>query len=194
MGADPDITLRTRRLHIRELTLKDVPDIARELANPLHRRFVLPLQNGDAYVDSIVAEALMSARHEPRLIYRLVIECLESAQYLGYCTLHLRLRPRTANLGFEIAKPASGRGVATEAARALVDFAFNKLRVEQIFADMDERNAACRKTLEKVGFSPVRLWPWHRYSMRRKYRTHLDYMRVGLSRAHWREQRNAPAI
>ena len=181
------VDLLTRRWRIRELVSDDLPDIASALADVSHRRYVLPMQHGVAYVDSIIAEALAAAPSRPRLIYRLVIECALSGKYVGYCTLHLDPRGRhTAYLGFEIAASASGRGVAAEAGRALADYAFAQIEVERIFADTDERNTPCLRTLEKIGFTRIRLWPWDRYAMRRKYRTRRAFVRMGLSRAQWR--------
>ena len=55
-------------------------------------------------------------------------------------------------LGFWIGKPYWGRGYATEAARALLGFAFYDLGVTQIVAGAFRENRASLCVLEKVGF------------------------------------------
>ena len=73
-------------------------------------------------------------------------------------------------LGFWIGKPYWGRGYATEAARALVGYAFDKLGLTQIVAGAFRENRASRRVLEKVGFGKTTLaevnWP-HRGGHRR---------------------------
>ena len=44
-----------------------------------------------------------------------------------------------------------GRGIATEAARLLLDFAFGKLRLHRVFAVVGDDNPASIHVLEKLG-------------------------------------------
>ena len=45
-----------------------------------------------------------------------------------------------------------GRGIATEAARAFIDYAFEARAVDQLTADVDPRNSASLRVLAKLGF------------------------------------------
>ena len=56
-------------------------------------------------------------------------------------------------LGYTLARAAWGRGYATELGRALVDYAFNELRVPRVVAQVEPANAASRRVLEKLGLS-----------------------------------------
>ena len=58
-----------------------------------------------------------------------------------------------AQIGYTIARPFWRRGLATEAVRALVDFAFERFPVHRITASVDPRNAASCRVLEKAGFT-----------------------------------------
>jgi ribosomal-protein-alanine N-acetyltransferase len=56
-------------------------------------------------------------------------------------------------LGYTLARGAWGRGYATELGRALVDYAFDELRVPRVVAQVEPGNAASRRVLEKLGMS-----------------------------------------
>jgi RimJ/RimL family protein N-acetyltransferase len=65
------------------------------------------------------------------------------------------LRPRDADtleLGFHLTRAHWGRGLASEAARATIAFAFDTLRVRALFAGHHPDNEASRRVLAKLGF------------------------------------------
>lgn len=59
---------------------------------------------------------------------------------------------RSARLGFVLVEAAWGHGYATEAARALLQWAFDTLDLNRVQAETDTRNAASARVLEKLGF------------------------------------------
>jgi [ribosomal protein S5]-alanine N-acetyltransferase len=56
-------------------------------------------------------------------------------------------------LGYTLARDAWGRGYATEAALALVDYARTALGATRVVATVDPANTGSRRVLEKVGMS-----------------------------------------
>ncbi len=54
--------------------------------------------------------------------------------------------------GYTLARSSWGRGLATEAATACLRYAFEKLRLPELFASVDSRNTASQRVLEKIGF------------------------------------------
>ena len=79
-------------------------------------------------------------------------------RYVGRCGLypHLSDGARVAGeavLGFYIAREFWGRGLATEAARAFVDFGFEELKLTRIVTSVQVENAASIRVLEKLGFA-----------------------------------------
>jgi len=67
------------------------------------------------------------------------------------------LRPkygRTFELGYHLLPAHWGKGLATEAARAVIGYAFATLAAEAIFAGHHPENAASRHILLKLGFEP----------------------------------------
>ncbi|ABL84042.1 GCN5-related N-acetyltransferase [Nocardioides sp. JS614] len=84
---------------------------------------------------------------------RPAIERRSDGVFLGWCGL-TRWNPdhRTAALGYCLREAAWGHGYATEAAAALLRWAFDTLDLNRVQAEADTRNAASARVLEKLGF------------------------------------------
>jgi RimJ/RimL family protein N-acetyltransferase len=70
---------------------------------------------------------------------------------IGACGIDLRDGP-TPELGYWLGAPYWGQGFATEAARAVIDHAFEDLGHEALQAGARVSNPASRRVLEKCGF------------------------------------------
>ena len=60
---------------------------------------------------------------------------------------------RLPDFGFMIHPNHWGQGIATEAAAAFIDYAFSRTLTDQLLADVDPRNLASLRVLEKLGFT-----------------------------------------
>jgi ribosomal-protein-alanine N-acetyltransferase len=60
---------------------------------------------------------------------------------------------RRAEIGYSLARPHWGRGLMHEALTTLIDYAFGPLELNRLEADIDPRNAASAKSLERLGFA-----------------------------------------
>lgn len=85
---------------------------------------------------------------------RLAIDRLADDAFLGWCSL-TRWNPvyRSASLGYCLNDTAWGHGYGTEAARAVLLWAFDTLDLNRVQAETDTRNAASARVLEKLGFA-----------------------------------------
>jgi ribosomal-protein-alanine N-acetyltransferase len=73
---------------------------------------------------------------------------------IGTCTLfRFEPRHRRAEIGYALRSDHWGRGLAAEAAALALDWGFRALGLHRIEADIDPRNAASRKLLERLGFA-----------------------------------------
>ena len=59
--------------------------------------------------------------------------------------------PFRALIGYGIARSHWGQGLTTEAAQAVVGWAFSHPAVVRVYAEADERNAGSRRVMEKLG-------------------------------------------
>jgi [ribosomal protein S5]-alanine N-acetyltransferase len=84
---------------------------------------------------------------------RLVIERAADNAFIGWCGLS-GWRPdyRSARMGYCLDESAWGKGFATEAAGAVLQWAFDTLDLNRVQAETDTRNIASGRVLEKLGF------------------------------------------
>lgn len=78
--------------------------------------------------------------------------------YLGYEEEHHR-----AEIGYDLLSSCWGRGVMTEAARAVLDFGFNQMQLNKIEAKVDPGNEASIRLLLKLGFQQEGLLRQHEF-------------------------------
>jgi RimJ/RimL family protein N-acetyltransferase len=80
--------------------------------------------------------------------------------FIGWAGLKLVKEPTNNHcdyydLGYRLNKSYWGKGFATEAARASLNFGFNNLNLKEIYAIADSNNIASRNVLEKVGLKYI---------------------------------------
>ena len=100
------------------------------------------------FLDTCIA----NQKHAERLSYDFAVVNREDGSFLG--TVSLRLSSpsaRAAELGYTYQKRAWGRGIASEAARRMVDFGFDELGLTRIFATCNPVNYASARVLQKCG-------------------------------------------
>lgn len=84
---------------------------------------------------------------------RLAIERVADGVFIGWCSLG-QWNPdyRSAKLGYCLDAAAWGHGFATEAAHAVLQWAFDTLDLNRVQSEADTRNSASGRVLEKLGF------------------------------------------
>ncbi len=84
---------------------------------------------------------------------RLAMDRVSDGAFIGWCSL-TRWNPdyRSASMGYCLDDAAWGCGYATEAARAVLQWAFDTLDLNRVQAETDTRNVASARVLEKLGF------------------------------------------
>ncbi|WP_137824689.1 GNAT family N-acetyltransferase [Brevibacterium sp. 2SA] len=84
---------------------------------------------------------------------RVAVERSADAAFIGWVTFN-SWNPdfRSGSLGFCFAEEVWGRGYATEAAGALLAWAFDALDLNRVQAEADTRNIGSARVLEKLGF------------------------------------------
>lgn len=145
------LPLQTGRLTLRPYTLDDIPVLvpligAREVA-------ATTLRIPHPYTEEIAREFIANAEkdHASGRCVRLGIIVRESAALCGGVGLQIESDHRRAELGYWIGLPYWGQGYATEAAFAVVQYGFEALALQRIFASHVTANVASGKVLQKIG-------------------------------------------
>ncbi|KAF2779862.1 acetyltransferase [Streptomyces sp. OM5714] len=84
---------------------------------------------------------------------RTAIDRASDGAFVGWCGLS-EWNPvhRSASFGYCLGEAMWGHGYATEAAHALLGWAFDALDLNRVQAEVDTRNPASARVLEKAGF------------------------------------------
>ena len=98
---------------------------------------------------------------------------------IGVCSVDLR--EDGPEMGYWLGVPYWGRGLATEAVRALIDHAFGELEHETLISGARVNNPASRRVLEKCGFQ----WTSVRLSRIRAINSAAPIDRFRLDRGLW---------
>jgi RimJ/RimL family protein N-acetyltransferase len=143
--------LRTQRLGFRQWSAIDL-----ELAIALW---------GDADVTRLIGGPFSPPQVQERLAREMAYQNQYHVQYwpifllatgahAGCCGVRpYRLEQKVYEIGFHLHKAYWGQGLAMEAARGVMDYAFNQLGIEGLFAGHNPANQASWRVLQKLGFT-----------------------------------------
>ena len=142
---------RTPRLLLRPGFPEDAPALATAIADEAIARNLVVVPWPYSLRD---AEAFLASPRDPVLPSFLIYERTNGPpQLVGSCGLGRR--PSGAvEMGYWISRPYWGRGIATEACRALIEIA-RTLGLAQLEGSHFVDNPASGRVLEKLGFEPV---------------------------------------
>lgn len=145
-------TLTTERLALRWLTLDDAPAQFALFSDPAVTRY----WSSPAWTDIAHARAFIE---KTQTDYgsgngaRFAITLRASDELIGNITLYDFFdQNRRCDIGYALLPAHWGKGYLAEAMAATLAYAFGELNLNRIEADIDPRNDASAKTLERMGF------------------------------------------
>jgi RimJ/RimL family protein N-acetyltransferase len=134
------------------MTERDVDSLYTIFSDPEVMRY----WSSPPFPDREVASKLLSDIHDGfrrRALFQWGIALNSDDTVIGTSTLfHLDENNRRVEIGYALGRLHWGHGYAQEALRALLNFAFAELSLLRIEADVDPRNMASIKTVERLGF------------------------------------------
>jgi RimJ/RimL family protein N-acetyltransferase len=144
-------TIQTDRLVLRPFTLADAPDVQRLAGDRDVAWATLSIPH--PYEDGM-AEQWISTRQErfergERVNFAITLRSDKSL--IGSIGLGLNQRDVSAELGYWIGKPYWNNGYCTEAARTVVQYAFEELGLNRVRASNLKRNPASGRVMQKIG-------------------------------------------
>lgn len=149
---DTPPVLRTARLVLRPMTPQDAPDVTKwagdfEVADTALN---IPHPYPDGLAEEWIAMHGRAWREGREAVF--AITARADGTLMGAIGLAgIDARHRHAELGYWLGRPFWGLGLATEAVRAVLHFAFETLDLDRVFAHHFVRNPASGRVLEKVG-------------------------------------------
>lgn len=145
-------TLEGERIRLRCLTDADVPALFAVFGDPeVTRYWATPALRDRAAAGELLAEIRENVRI--RKGFQWGIARRADDEVIGTCTLyHPDFAHQRSEIGFALARASWGHGYASEAVRLALAYAFDVLGFRRIEADVDPRNGASLRALERLGF------------------------------------------
>jgi ribosomal-protein-alanine N-acetyltransferase len=147
------VRIETERLLLRWFTLDDL-DVYRELgSNP---RIIRYLGNQPFASLDVAKETLLAAPLKDYAMYgygRFACVWKQTGEVIGFCGPKFLPEAQEVDIGYRFLPNFWGLGVATESARAVLDYARDQLALRRIIGWVHPDNGASAKVLTKLGFS-----------------------------------------
>lgn len=166
--------VETERLRLREYTESDAEAFYRLNSDPAVMRFV-----GDALVESVekareIIRAYPMADYSTHGFGRWACVLRESEEVIGFAGFKFLPETGEVDLGYRLLTAHWGRGLATEACRAVIRHGFETLMFSEITALVVPANIASARVLEKSGLTRTGMVDYRgrkvmRYAMQRPH-------------------------
>lgn len=146
--------LTTDRMIIRDFTLADEEAVHDYGSDPEVVRYMPWGPNTREETRGFLERVTATQQQHPRLAYEMALVLRSTNQLIGGCGITItRSGVREAMLGYCLHRNYWGQGYMSEAARAMVGFAFEQLEVHRVYATCDPDNIGSRRVMEKIGMS-----------------------------------------
>lgn len=138
--------LETDRLMLRPITLDDAEDLFEYASDPENTRHTFPTHQSIEETEWVISNLFMSSP-----LGNFAIELKENGKMIGTCDLRVNESEKSAELAYAINKKYWGNGYAPEAAKKLLELAFQDLKIERLWAKFSSKNPASGRVMEKIG-------------------------------------------
>jgi RimJ/RimL family protein N-acetyltransferase len=171
-------TLTTDRLVLRPFVLADAPAVQRLAA---HREIAAnTLLIPHPYPEG-AAEEWIDGHDEASANHIFAVTLRDVGEAMGAIGLHVERKHERAEIGYWLGVPYWGNGFITEAARAVVGYAFGDGGLNRVFACHFSRNPASGRVLLKIGMK--REGTMRQHLVKWGERVDVDY--YGIVREEW---------
>ncbi|KIC02882.1 GNAT family acetyltransferase [Flavobacterium sp. JRM] len=148
-------SIETERLLLREFLTTDDEGMFELDSNPNVHRYVgnKPVTHIDesrAYIKNVLQQ------YQDNGTGRWAVVLKETNTFIGwsgikFITDTINNHQNFYEIGYRFIEEYWGKGYATEAGKAFIDYAFNEMKVDAIYAYADAGNSGSRSILEKLG-------------------------------------------
>ncbi|MBD0862675.1 GNAT family N-acetyltransferase [Gordonia sp. zg691] len=149
------MNIDTARARLRPVSVVDIDELVHLDSDPEVMRYV---SGGTATPRAAIEDWMLPRAETERRRHGTGTWVLcdpATSAFLGWISLRTPRHSSRAELelSYRLRRTVWGRGLATEAALALVGFAFDHLRTERVFASTVVSNESSRRVMEKLGMT-----------------------------------------
>lgn len=146
--------IKTKRLLLRQFKLEDAK-VVQYLAgnkNVSESTLNIPYPYEDGMAEEWISSQTQSWKNGTGVIYAITEK--SSNNLLGTVSL-VSIEDSQAELGYWVGEPYWKKGYCTEAAKALIEYAFTRLGIVKVVAEHLSSNPASGRVMEKIGMRHV---------------------------------------
>lgn len=144
--------IETDRIFLRPFSIDDIEPFAKICANPNVMRYI---GDGKPVSRDVIAEKIPEwiALYEQQKYGLMALILKETDVLIGFCGLiHQTVDEiKYIELGYRLDEAYWGKGIATEAAIAVRNYAFNVLNIPMLISIIHHQNDASKRVAKKVG-------------------------------------------
>ena len=151
-NVEDTFVLETPRLLLRKFTPDDADALEKVIGDPVAMVWYAAPFDREG-VETWIRRNLDRYEHEGHGLWALVLK--STGEMIGDCgCVTQEVEDRTAiEIGYHVRRDHWGNGYATEAARACIDFAFEKLGAPRVISMIRPGNISSRRVAEKNGLT-----------------------------------------
>ena len=150
LAAPPAI--ESQRTLLRQVTVDDLPPLLAVNGDADVTKF-LPYETWRSLADAEAWFRRITEIQAGGTALQFVVECRQTRQVIGSCLLfRFEAGSARAELGYVLGQAHWGRGLMREALAALISCAFGTMAMRRLEAEIDPRNAASLRLIERLGF------------------------------------------
>ncbi len=150
--------IKTKRLILRDLEMKDVKDFVKAGNSKEINYFVwyVPYPLTVKKAEKMIKRMIEQSKSKRRRHYELAITINGEKKVIGMINLYdTDYKCKKCKIGYWIGEKNRRKGYSEEACRAVINFAFKKLKMHKISAKALIDNFASNKLLRKLGFRKI---------------------------------------
>lgn len=144
------LPIKSDRFLLRQFTYADVNDIIEFVSHPSVARITTEIKPSAPEVKKYIERQNSLKPFELNKCFDLGIELKKESKIIGLVSM-IRKNHKQSQVGWALNIEYRGNGYATEAARALVTYGFDKLALHRIWADTSNINVPSWKVMERLG-------------------------------------------
>lgn len=146
------ITILSQRINLREFTIEDENFITQYTSDAELLKFMPWGPNDQIETFKFLTRNFIAQSLNPRRAFDFCIEHNQTKEIIGSAGLFITSEKHQAGfIGYVIKKEVHGLGYASEAAKALLNFGFEKCQLHRIQATCDSENKASFAVMKKIG-------------------------------------------
>jgi Acetyltransferases, including N-acetylases of ribosomal proteins len=145
------LQLETQRLILRPFTQEDHKSVHQYASVPDNVKYMVWGPNDEDATKKFLCECEEKWAAQPILAYEFAIVLKSEAKVIGGCGIYRNNNVGEAMLGWILHRDFWMQGYMPEAAKALLQYGFDKLKLHRIYAICNTENYGSYRVMEKIG-------------------------------------------